>query len=188
MAVHPVQRQVRKVIQAVGVILRRYESRTASRLRLNKLLCIANREAYRRLGRPLIDLPLVAMQQGPVFSDVLDMINERHRDTDEWCKYFERVEPHNVRMKGESEHTCLSQFEIELLQETVDRYVHLDDYELVELTHTFPEWKENYPDEDEKTSRPITKEQIVRSVGGEFADDILADLNHLDRFDAEFSR
>lgn len=56
---------VEKAIQAVGVLLRR-EGKRASRLRLLKLLYIADRISLQKTGTPILGSKVVALKHGPV--------------------------------------------------------------------------------------------------------------------------
>jgi uncharacterized phage-associated protein len=64
-----------KAIQAIGVILRNHPHTWASKLRILKLLYIAERESIQETGHPIIGSRVVAMDHGPLHSRVLEMIN-----------------------------------------------------------------------------------------------------------------
>ena len=60
---------IQKTIQAVGVLLRLARGRMG-RLRLLKLLYIADRESLREFHRPIIGSRTVAMKNGPLHNEV----------------------------------------------------------------------------------------------------------------------
>jgi len=57
------------------VLLKFEESREMDRVRLLKLLYIADRESIAQTGEPILGTKLVAMKWGPLHSKVLDLIN-----------------------------------------------------------------------------------------------------------------
>src|SRR5262245_7595964 len=78
----------RKTIEATAILLRLAHEKSMSRKRLLALLYHAERESLKRTGRPIIGGKLVAMQHGPIHSDVYDMIKGSHRDQTLWSEYF----------------------------------------------------------------------------------------------------
>jgi uncharacterized phage-associated protein len=176
---------IKKVIQAASVLLENVPEHRMSYLRLLKLLYIADRESLKRGNRPVLGTRPVAMKNGPLHSDVFNLIKKEHIDEALWSEFIqkERYEVKLIRDPGVSE---LSRFEIGLLNEIADKYCGVDDFDLVEITHTFPEWQENYPDPSENTSRVIRLEDMIRAVGidSESESEILADAKE----DCEFSR
>lgn len=45
------------------------------------------------------------------------------------------------------------------------RFQDCDTWQLVESTHEFPDWKKNYPDPSENSSRVISREDVLEAVG-----------------------
>ena len=76
-----------KAVQAAAV-LARLEGKRVSRLRLLKLLYIADRESLRQRGSPLLGSKAVAMDNGPLHSDVYDVIKGTHSASPKWSRYF----------------------------------------------------------------------------------------------------
>jgi uncharacterized phage-associated protein len=153
-----------------------------SYLRLLKLLYIADRESLQTGNRPIVGTRPVAMKNGPLHSKVLDLINQRDIDEPKWSRFIQRqgYEVVLVRDPGVSE---LSRFEIDLLNRVARDHSNMDDWELVEHTHTFGEWKECY---QEDTSSTIRVEDILAAlnVSPGDKDEILNDL----REDCELNR
>ena len=119
-----------KAIQAVGVLLRR-DGKRASRLRLLKLLYIADRISLEKTGSPMIGSKIVAMMHGPVHSAVFDLIKGVHIDEPAWSRYFRNV-GRDVVLEEEPEVGKLSRYEIELLNQVVDQRINLNDWDVVE--------------------------------------------------------
>ena len=114
----PKRLDVEKAIQAVGVLLRR-EGKRAGRLRLLKLLYIADRTSLMKTGCQILGSRIVAMKHGPLHSEVLDLINGDHIRAPQWSRYFRNV-GYTVVLAEEPAIGKLSRFEIELLNQVVD--------------------------------------------------------------------
>ncbi len=181
----PQKLDVQKAIQAVGVLLRR-EGKKAGRLRLLKLLYIADRQSLRETGFPILASRVVAMKHGPVHSEVLDLINGNHSAEPIWSRYF-RAAGRDVVLSEEPEVGELSRQEIERLNKVVDLHAHLGDWEVADITHGFREWVEKYPDPSEDTSREIPIELMIDAVerSGDKGS-ILQDLKDSEAFDRFF--
>ena len=177
---------IAKAIQAVGVLLRR-EGKRASRLRLLKLLYIADRIAVEKSGSPILGSKIVAMRHGPVHSDIFDLIKGVHIDEPAWSRHFRNV-GRDVVLEEEPEVGRLSRYEVELLNQVVDQRINLSDWDVAEETHGFDEWRRSYPDPSENTSRPIPLELLIAAVG-RAADkaEIVQDMNDSDAFHRFFA-
>jgi uncharacterized phage-associated protein len=175
-----------KTIQAVGVLLRR-EGKRASRLRLLKLLYIADRIALEKTGSPILGSQIVAMRHGPVHSAVFDLIKGVHIDEPAWSRHFRNV-GRDVVLEEEPEVGKLSRYEIELLNQVVDQRIDLSDWDVAEETHGFEEWQKSYPDPSENTSRPIPLEFLIDAVGrGADKAEIVQDMNDSEAFQRFFA-
>lgn len=154
--------ETQKVIQAIGVLLRNEHAQTASKLRILKLLYIADRESIKETGRPIIGSRVVAMDHGPLHSEVLNLINGQHIDEPDFSRNFQKV-GYLIEQVKDPGVGRLSRYEIAKLQESSDRYASLGDWELAhEVTHEFEEWKRNY---QQGTSMTICLEDIIDAVG-----------------------
>lgn len=172
-----------KAIEATAVLLNLRHSHAMSRIRLMKLLYIANRKMLRQYGRPLFRCTMSAMKHGPVPSEVLTTI-ESGFGNPRWHECFQN-DGYEVRMVRKPEPGALSEAEIEILSKTSDELGSLSDWDIVDATHQFPEWTHNYV---EGTSRPIPLEDILKAIGMEaHTADILNELRLEDEFDQLFS-
>ena len=149
-----------KATQAAAVIMRRLGKRI-SRLRLLKLLYIAERDAVKDRGHPIIGGPLVAMNNGPLHSAVYDLIKGNHPDEHLWSRFITTDGPRELLLTDEPPVELLSEYEITLLSETTERHDDLDDFDLVEATHGFGEWQKH---SKPGTSTPIPMESVVEAV------------------------
>lgn len=158
-----------KAIQATGVLLREMPHRWMTRLRLLKLLYIADRESIRETGHPITGDRVIAMEHGPVLSQVYQCIRGSAFGLDRWERHF-MSEGVSVRMKRETSVDELSRYEVETLQRVSQEREGKDEWDIVEESHTtFPEW--------ERPTTPwqvIPFETILGAVGrGEQAEQIL---------------
>ena len=177
---------VGKAIQAVGVLLRR-EGKRAIRLRLLKLLYIADRISLQKTGSPILGSKLVAMRHGPVHSAVFDLVKGEHIDEPVWSRYFRNL-GRDVVLEEEPEVGKLSRYEVELLNQVVDQRINLSDWDVAEETHGFEEWQKSYPDPSENTSRPIPLEVLIAAVGrGGDQAEIVQDMNDSEAFQRFFA-
>ena len=176
-----------KVVQAAAAITRREGGQAIDRLRLVKLLYIADRRAIQERGMPLLGSRLVAMKNGPLHSEVLDLLNGRHVEEPLWSAHFES-DGYKVLLRNDPGVGLLSKQEIDLLNETVDRFLAESNWDVVEHTHEFEEWRKNYPNPSESTSREIPLADVIEAVGRHRDKEaILQDAQDKESYDQFFS-
>ena len=156
-----IQFQPTKVVQASSVLLRSLDSREMEYLRLLKLLYIADRESLKLTGRPIIGNHAVAMKNGPLHSEIYDLIRGTHAFEQVWSAHISK-QGYAVRLVSDPGVLDLSEQEIEILHDVAERHRNDSTWDVVELTHTFHEWRKNYR---EGTSSPIPLEDILAGVG-----------------------
>lgn len=164
----PFRSSLLKKIQAAGVILR--DRGPMDRLRLLKLLYIADREALQERGVPIIGGLIVAMKHGPLHSEVYDLIKGAHVNEADWSAYI-ISQGNTITLKSDPGRLDISPYEIDKLNAVTDHYQDLDTWELSELTHDFEEWKDSFV---KGASRPISSERLLKEVG--FSDDEIAGI------------
>ena len=178
---------VEKAIQAVGVLLRK-EGKRASRLRILKLLYIADRTILEKTGSLMLGSKFVAMKHGPLHSELLDLLKGEHIAEAAWSRHFRNIGKDVVLEGDEPDVGRLSRHEIQLLNEIVDARSNLNDWEVADETHQFGEWIKNYPDLTENTSRPIPVEDLIEATGrSKDKESILQDLQDTDVYDKFFA-
>lgn len=150
-----------KTLQAAAVLLWAHPLHVMSRLRLLKLLYIADRESLRETGAPITGDRVVAMEHGPVLSETYDLIRGEHIRANEWTEHFEVI-GYDVKLTRDPGTGRLSRYEIEKLSEVTRRFEHEWDWAVAEETHTFEEWRRNAPGD---SSTPIPVEHILEAVG-----------------------
>ncbi|MBM4042280.1 MAG: DUF4065 domain-containing protein [Planctomycetes bacterium] len=151
----------RKTVEAAGVLLRSRPPHMMGRVRLLKLLYLADRESLKETGAPITGDEAVAMKHGPVPSETYDLIKGEHIRTAEWSGFFENMD-YYVRLANQPGTGSLSRYEIEKLNEIAERFENDDEWAVAEKTHDLPEWRKNDPGD---SSRPIPFEDILEAVG-----------------------
>src|SRR4051794_11299600 len=117
-----------KVAQACAVLLKNEPSRRMSRLRLLKLLYIADREYLKERGRPITGDCVAAMDHGPVLSRTYDLIKGTDVAFATWRRYFRNAGPRDVELEEDPGIGKLSRFEVEKLQHVSERLADMDDW------------------------------------------------------------
>jgi uncharacterized phage-associated protein len=155
----PFRFSLQKKIQAAGVILRNRGH--MDRLRLLKLLYIADRESLRERGTPIVGGLMVAMDHGPLHSEIYDLIKGSHAKEAEWSEYIES-EGSTVTLRNDPGRLDLSPYEIDKLNQIAERYQDVDTWALSTLTHDFEEWAACV---QRGTSKPIPAEKLLGALG-----------------------
>lgn len=151
-----------KIAQAAAVLLKAEPTNRMGRLRLLKLLYIADREALAERARPITGDKSVAMDHGPVLSQTYDLIKGTDYASTEWAKYL-RTEGRDVHLIEDPGVGKLTRYEISKLQHVSARFIDSDDWTVAEITHEFPEWVKNRPEKG--SSRPIPLDDLLDATG-----------------------
>lgn len=142
-----------------------------SYMKLVKLLYLADREALLRWGRPITTDCYVSMDRGPVVSRILDLITDEPSPGQEtiWSEFVSRPVNYEVQLLKRPSFEELSRAEDALIQEIFERFGRgMNRWQLVEYTHTLPEWKD-----PGGGALPIEYRDILRAGGktsGEIAE------------------
>lgn len=148
-----------KAIQAFAFLLKQAEDNAKNYTWLLKLLYIADVESLKESGYPITGDEPHAMESGPVLSGIYDHI--KGEIIDEWQNYFER-EGYDIKLKQDPGEKDLCPYELEKLQEMWEEHKNKSLGDLIDLTHTFEEYKRNEPDFN--TSTPIPLSDIIDRV------------------------
>jgi uncharacterized phage-associated protein len=176
---------VRKATEAAAVLLK-FDNGKMEYLRLLKLLYIADRESIAETGCPISLSRAVAMDYGPLSSEVYDLIKGERSDESEWSRFIQ-AHGHNLELLDDPGRGSLSKYEIAKLNEVSRKYEHLTEWQIVEQTHQFQEWIDNRPMPGSSKSIPI--ESILDAVGmSQQKEEIMADLQEKAVYDQFFAR
>ena len=131
-------------------------------LKLIKLLYLADREALLRWGRPITTDRYFSMERGLVLSRVLDLVTDGEDPGAPciWASHISAPENYEVQLKSDPGQDELSDAELALLDEVFRQHGSKTRWELVDLTHKLPEWKD-----PQGSAVPITYRDILKAAG-----------------------
>lgn len=113
------------------------------------------------------------MENGPVLSHTQALIQGADYSVPAWDRYFRNTDKWDVELVAEPGVGQLSKYDVEKLQEVACRFEDLDDWEVAEHTHSFPEWQKNRP--DGRGEREIPLDDLLEAAGlSEHKQDLLA--------------
>lgn len=132
----------RKTAQAAAHLLKLSGGRL-NYMQLIKLLFLADRRALVENGQPITGASMVSMNNGPVLSQVLDLVNGEGSDGS-WAAYVSSPSNYEVTLNArEPDNDEMSRFELRLLGEVYARFGKMDKWDLVRWLHyNIPEWRD----------------------------------------------
>lgn len=171
-----------KTLQLAGYLLNLAGGRM-NYMRLLKLLYIADREYLAEEGEMITGDRVFAMPKGPVLSSVYNLIQGKDSQSAQWSRFIKKGRNYTVYLVDDPGTDELCRAEKEKIENVFQRYGALHEFTVVELTHTFPEWSENYRIDSEKKSFPISPEDILKAQGRESMISVAAELIAMDQYE-----
>lgn len=117
---------------------------TINRLKALKLVYLADRYHLRKYGRLITNDTYFAMDNGPVASGAKDLAEESDftsREAQNYASsYIESSTRYDYSSKKPTSKGELSDSDLEALDYAWDRFGHLDEWGIVDLTHKYPDW------------------------------------------------
>lgn len=160
-----------KATQA-GIAILRMRGGRMHYIKLIKLLYLVDREAILKWGAPITTDHWVSMKNGPVGSNVLNLITEETREKPIWSKYISPpLGDWEVELKTNVNfpNDCLSRAEENLIKKVYDEYGYRNRWDLIDnVMHNLPEWSD-----PGNSSVPIRVRDILES-GNENQEEISA--------------
>ena len=152
-------------------------------IKLIKLMYLADREALLRWGIPMSTDRHVSMDNGPVLSNVLNLLTD-DRPKPTWSRYISPpLGDYEVKLLEPAPTDLLSRVEEKLLNEIFDQYGHRNRWDLIyNVMHKLPEWQD-----PNGSSLPIQLRDILKA-GGESEEEIRAVLKELHSFASDEER
>lgn len=134
----------KKIIQALAYIAYQQPCHKVNSMKAYKLLWLADRYHLRQFGRTITGDVFYALPHGVVPSDAKNIVEHlaTHRPTDESYrdKYIKRLGKYSYQAVSEPDVMEFSDSDQEALDKILQVYGTLDQYQLEELSHKFPEW------------------------------------------------
>lgn len=133
-----------KAVQAAGRLITQGGGEM-NYMALIKLLYLVDREALLRWGRPVTGDKPVAMERGPVLSQIFDFVSQKKQHlppSPQWHNFIRRPAPYvyTVRFSAPPDTSALSEAEVALIDEVFAQHRNKSEDDLVKLTHDLPEW------------------------------------------------
>lgn len=169
----------RKATHLAAYLLQKKDDKTLYILKLMKLMYIVDRNALMQLGHPVTFDNYVSMPHGPVLSCTYSLMGGMVPDNAGiWNAMISDKDDHKVSaIDCETSCDSLSQAEMEIADQVFDEYGNVPRFELVEITHRFPEWKD-----PEGSSLPLSYTDILQAANFE-SDEITSILDELEAQD-----
>jgi len=155
-----------RCVEAAGVLFSTTETKTMGRMRLLKLLYLANRRSLRDTGDPIVDDDSCAMKNGPVLSHTYDLIKGTAADVKAlatWQKHFRVVDSIQIQMLDDPGTDHLSDYDVNTLHEIACQYKQMEDEDISELTHDFEEYERNW--DGKHNVERISEYDLLRGIG-----------------------
>ena len=130
----------------MAIYFLRQQNGTMNKLKLIKLLYLAERESLKRYGRPMTYDRLVSMDHGPVLSKTLDLANRvaLEAQPNGWYDRIDWSGHYDLTLTSDNHLDCLdelSQTDHEVLKDVWQQFGHMDQWQVRDRTHDFQEWK-----------------------------------------------
>lgn len=152
-------------LQAAAYLLGKVKCHEMPYIHLLKMLYIADREFLAEHGYMITGDKVVAMEHGPVLSNVLNLINGYKSKSGNWQRFLKtKKKTFTVRLSQDPGIDDLSRAIMIKLDDVFERYGTLEPFQVVQLTHEFPEWKIFYT---YNTSTHIPWQSILQHQGKE---------------------
>jgi uncharacterized phage-associated protein len=154
-----------KATEVAATFLKRERGGTINVMKVVKLMYLLDRESIARRGVPVVGGAYLSMRNGPVTSEVLDLINAGalwNSDTT-WAQFISDRENHEIGLRKDPGTDRLSEFELELIAELFRRHEGQDQWQLAEWCHAHcGEWLPL-----DRGCEPITVAELAGEVGRE---------------------
>jgi uncharacterized phage-associated protein len=151
--------KTKAVVQTIYYILNK--TGQLNKLKIVKMVYFADKLHLQLFGRTITGDTYCAMKNGPVGSTTLDILNENleylDEDDIEYSKvYLTRLSTDAKIFKtsrSDAELDILSKTDKKVLDQIIEKFAGMDQYELVEITHRFQEWKQYEEDFNNQTRK-----------------------------------
>jgi len=176
----------RKAVEAAALLLKEHPRQKMTRLRLLKLLYLADRKSLAETCRPITGDSVVAMKDGPVLSKTYDRIKGNTTATDPWNDYICVEGRREIVLVADPGIHALCRYEVGVLSAIAAEWRHKSDHELYAWVHggNLPEYDRNAPARGRKD---ISLKDILVAVNrGKLLNKILQDAHRQKTTEALF--
>ncbi|MDD3171856.1 MAG: Panacea domain-containing protein [Bacilli bacterium] len=137
--------EYKKIIQVVNFFAKK-EGGTIDKLKLIKLVWLADRYHLRKFGRLITNDQYWAMPYGPVASNTKDLVGNNVFWDDKEKSYIERyfkIQGDRIKTIKDCDFDFFSETDIKSIEDIYEKYGKYKASTLVTFSHKFPEWKKN---------------------------------------------
>lgn len=177
----------KKATQALNLLARKKDGKI-NKMKAIKLIFLADRLHLRKYGRPIVGDMYFAMKLGPVGSlvkNVAELSSIPEGALVYAKKYIKPIDDKKqtfVSLKRE-DLSVFSKTDIECIEAVYDKFSDKDQFELADITHTYPEWIKH------KKELEGGKKRVDMNYNDFFADTQKGDdLFSQNRFDLEMAK
>ncbi len=121
------------------------EGGKANKMKVLKLIWLADRVHLRRYGRPILNDTYFALNYGPVASNTKDFLEATSflsaGELEYRNNFIAEESRYNYASTAKCETEIFSETDKKVLREIKDNFIILKPFQLSELSHLYPEWK-----------------------------------------------
>ena len=150
--------QIKKTTQAGAYLLSKANGKMPY-LKLLKLLYLADRESLLESEHAMTGDHYVSMKNGPVLSETYDFIKGQSNQSEYW-QFHIQTNGYTTILVNDPGINELSPYDLGILDNVFSHYGNMNRWDIVELTHEFPEWVNPGP-----TSKEIPLSKILQALG-----------------------
>lgn len=134
----------KKAVQTLTFFAQK-EGSVINRMKVFKLIWLSDRLHLRKYGRPILNDVYFALPKGPIPSNTKDLADnsEYLADTEKELReqFIENLGRFNIKAKLETQKSVFSQSDLEVMNLVYANFGNLNEFELSELSHQYPEWQ-----------------------------------------------
>lgn len=132
-----------KAVRAMAYLVHRMGGQKTDKVKLMKLLYLADRDHFLQEGRPITGDDQYAMPFGPVPTLSLDLLDGQFAQNDDGGVFtYLQTRDHEVSLKELPEPLGLSPSEIRTMDAVIQQYGAMDTWRLRNYTHELPEYQQ----------------------------------------------
>ncbi len=136
--------EIKKPVQTINYLVR-LANAPVDKMKIIKLIWLADRLHLRKYGRTIVGDTYYAMKHWPVASGILNICNKDVERIDEinipYISEYIALNWHKLTSLRDTDLNQFSETDVEVLDEVHALFWSLSTHALVEITHKYPEWK-----------------------------------------------
>ena len=122
-----------KAIEVILYLIKKKPSMDIDKMSLFKFLFFSDEEHLNKYGRPITGGHYVAMQYGPVHSQISNLVKHTRKDSFNVLEYM-------ITAQREPNMDYISESDKEVMDEIFEKYKNYNALELSEISHKHPAW------------------------------------------------